>query len=120
MCTYRWSRVNLHNEMRSIGVRAPLESRDKKVVQGSVLEPGLAHLLLERRQQRLELLRLEQQRVDATTTTTTTTTSTTVSRLRFKQPGELAGGQQRVDALDHLVVAHLVVLDEQADRRTYS
>ena len=55
-----------------------LDARDEEVEERAVLEPLLPELLLERRQHRLELLRLE-------------------------EAGDLARGEQRVDALEQRV-----------------
>ena len=68
-----------------------LHAVDEEVVQRAVAEAALAHLLLERRKQRVELLRLV-------------------------QPGELASGEEGVDALEEGGGAQLVVFEEE-DRR---
>ena len=73
-------------------VQVALDARDEEVEERAVLEAVLPHLLLERREQRLELLRLEEAR-------------------------DLAAREDRVDALDERVAAQLVVLEQQADRR---
>ena len=59
----------------------------EEVVERAVVEARLAHLLLERREERLELLRLE-------------------------EAGELARREKRVDALDERLVTELVILQQ--------
>jgi hypothetical protein len=72
-------------------VQIPLHTRHEEVEQRAVLEALVAHLLLERREQRLELLRVKQAR-------------------------HLAGGEDGVDHLDERVRSQLVVLEQQAER----